>query len=100
MILYKFNPQNNSTQEIQIGSHIGGVSWSPNKKLVSYIVYSNSDDSNSGKLYIKNLNTNQELEVASNIQYGTTSWSPSGDKLIFTTWDDEYRTSNIVELKN
>ncbi|GIO37107.1 hypothetical protein J41TS12_19680 [Paenibacillus antibioticophila] len=81
------------------GTEISGVSISPDQTLVAYQL-TESDDPSSKGIYLLDLDTGESVKVGDNIEYATTSWSPSGDKLAYSSWDGEQRNSTIVQVSH
>ncbi|MBD2867098.1 TolB-like translocation protein [Paenibacillus arenilitoris] len=86
------------TAAIAEGTELGGVSWSPDQRLIAYTL---KDDSSSGAvnaLYVYDLLAGESTRIAVNIAHAATAWSPSADALAYTEWNGEESTASIVHL--
>ncbi|MDF2511094.1 MAG: hypothetical protein K0S04_960 [Herbinix sp.] len=90
----------NNQKIIAEGAELGGVSWSPDQRMIAYNLKGAENSTAVNGLYIYDLLTAETNQIAVDIQYATTSWSPSGEKLIFTEWNGEQQNSSIVYLKS
>lgn len=77
------------------GTEIGGVSWSPDQRMIAYTM---KDNSMVNGLNIHDMLTGESYQIAVNIQNSVTNWSPSGDKLVYSEWNGEQYTSSVVYL--
>lgn len=80
------------------GVELGGVSWSPDQRLIAYSLQENENDTTDGDLYIYDSLTGTATQVAANISNAVTCWSPSGEKLAYTQWDGKQYNSSVVSL--
>ncbi len=81
------------------GTELDGVSWSPDQRMIAYNLKSEVNSTSVNGLYIYDMLTGEATQIAVDIQYLSTSWSPSGEELAFTEWDGTKYNSSIVYLK-
>ncbi len=81
------------------GTELGGVSWSPDQRMVAYHRKGTDNNTTVNGLYIYDMLTAESSQIAVNIQNATTSWSPSSEKLAYAEWNGEQYNSSIVYLK-
>lgn len=86
--------------KIAEGTYIGGVSWSADKRMFAYNVKNVGTSAAVNGLYVYDILTGKANQIAVDIQNASTSWSPLGDKLMYTQWNDEAYDSCIVYLKS
>lgn len=77
------------------GTEISGVSWSPDQRMIAYMM---KDNSMVNGLYIYDMLTGESQQIAVDIQNASTNWSPSGEKLTFSEWNGEKFNSSVVHL--
>ena len=98
MALYKYDFKKGIQTKLAEGINIEGISWSPSGERIAYIMVSDDDMMSGGNLYVQDLVTNQTEQIAEEIEYGTTLWDTTGERLVFTLWDGENRNSRIVNF--
>ncbi|MDR7855175.1 hypothetical protein [Tissierella sp.] len=81
------------------GTEIGGVSWSPDQGMIAYNLKGNTNNTIVNGLNVYDMLTDESTQIAVDIQNAITSWSPSGEKLVYAEWDGEQYNSSIVYLK-
>ncbi len=93
------NADGSDKKIIAEGTELGGVSWSQDQRMIAYSLKSVVNGSAVSGLYIYDMLTDESSQIAVDIQNViSTSWSPSGEKLIYS-WNSEQFNSNIVYLK-
>ncbi|MBW7452832.1 TolB family protein [Paenibacillus sepulcri] len=80
------------------GTELGGVSWSPDQRMIAYSLNANVNGTAVNGLYLYDLLTDKSTQIADDIENLTTSWSPSGRELAFTEWSGDRYSSSIVHL--
>ncbi|GAB6087174.1 TolB family protein [Alkaliphilus crotonatoxidans] len=80
------------------GAELEGVSWSPDQRMIAYKLKADVNGRTVDGLYIHDLLTGDSTQIAVDIQYLSTSWSPSGKELVYTEWDGKQYNSSIVYL--
>ena len=80
------------------GNEINGVSWSPNQRLIAYYQVPEVNSPSFGSVYIYDVMTSEITQIVDDIQYPTTNWSPSGNKLVYSQWDGIKHSSSVVHL--
>ncbi|MBH5320283.1 PD40 domain-containing protein [Paenibacillus sp. GSMTC-2017] len=91
------NGENQKT--ITEGTVIGGVSWSPDQRMISYTQEAAVNGVTVKGLYIYDMLTGKSTQIAVDIENAETSWSPSGKTLVYTEKNDNQFNSAIVHLK-
>ena len=90
----------NNQVKIAEGTDIGGVSWSEDQRMIAYNVKSTGTNAKVNGLYVYDILTAKATQIAVDIQNASTSWSPKGDKLMYTQWNGEVYDSSIVYLNS
>ena len=81
------------------GAELDGVSWSPDQRMIAYNLKADVSSRSVNGLYIYDMLTGESTQIAVDIQYLSTSWSPSSEKLVYTEWNGTKYKSSIVYLK-
>lgn len=97
MILCDADGGNQKT--IAEGTELGGVSWSPDQRLIAYSQKADVNGTTVKGLYLYDMLTGKSTQLAVDIENAATSWSPSGKTLVYTEWNNNQYNSNIVHLK-
>ncbi|WFA09301.1 hypothetical protein [Tissierella sp. Yu-01] len=98
MIICDTDGSNQKT--IAEGEEIEGVSWSPDNQMVAYNLQSTVNNTTVNDLYIYDVLAAESTQLETDIQnVVSSSWSPTGDKLVYVEWDGEQYTSSVVYLK-
>lgn len=77
---------------------IGGISWSPDQRMIAYMIKENEEDA-AGDLYVYDISTNKATQLETDVENTSTCWSPSGKELAYTQWDGKKYSSSIVYLE-
>lgn len=77
---------------------IGGVSWSPDQRMIAYSMKEDGSSSNISGLYLYDMLTGNSTQIGVDIWNVATSWSPSGEELSCIQWDGKQYNSSIVYL--
>ncbi len=93
------NADGSDKKIIAEGTELGGVSWSQDQRMLAYNLKSVVNGSAVAGLYIYDMLTDEASQIAVDIQNAATSWSPSGEKLVYSEWNGEQYNSSIVTLK-
>lgn len=81
------------------GVEIGGVSWSPDQRMIAYNLKSDENSTAASSLLVYDIPTGKAAQLAVDMEYQSSCWSPSGKKLACTSWDGGQYNSSIVYLK-
>lgn len=97
MILCDANGDNRKT--ITEGTELGGVSWSPDQRMIAYRLKGDVNGTTVKGLYLYDMLSDETTQLAVDIENAETSWSPSGKELVYTEWNGKQSKSSIVYLK-
>ncbi|MEK5495500.1 hypothetical protein MKZ24_32850 [Paenibacillus sp. FSL R7-0297] len=81
------------------GAELGGISWSPDQRMIAYSMSADGNGTASAALYVYDLESGKPAKVADDTGNLTTSWSPSGKQLAYTEWSGDESSSSVVQLK-
>lgn len=81
------------------GVELGGVSWSPDQRLVAYSMKTDGSGAAVGGLYLYDMLTGKSTQIAVDIRNAVTCWSPSGEALAYAQWDGRQYNSSIISLE-
>lgn len=81
------------------GTELGGVSWSPDQRMVAYTLKEYANSSSVQALHLHDLLTNESTPIVVGVESASTYWSASGNELAYTEWDGKQSGSHIVHLK-
>ncbi|WP_169083931.1 TolB family protein [Paenibacillus sp. PL91] len=81
------------------GTELGGVSWSPDQRMIAFSEKADVNGMTVKGLYLYDMLTGKSTQLAVDIENAVTSWSPSGKTLVYTEWNGNQYNSNIVHLK-
>ncbi|MEI2397592.1 hypothetical protein [Paenibacillus phytohabitans] len=82
------------------GAELGGISWSPDQRMIAYSMSADGDGTASTALYVYDLESGKSVKVADGTGNLTTSWSPSGKQLAYTEWSGDESSSSVVQLQD
>ncbi|AIQ56409.1 hypothetical protein [Paenibacillus borealis] len=82
------------------GTELGGVSWSPDQRMIAYSTSADGNGTASAALYVYDLESGKSIKVADATGNLTSSWSPSGKQLAYTEWSGDQSSSSVVQLKD
>lgn len=82
------------------GAELGGVSWSPDQRMIAYSMSADGSGTASTALHVNDLESGKSAKVADGTGNLTTSWSPSGRQLAYTEWSGDESSSSVVQLKD
>ncbi len=88
-----------NAKTIAEGVELGGVSWSPDQRMIAYSLKGDGSGTAVGGLYLYDMLTGKSTRIAVDISNAATCWSPSSEKLVYTQWDGKQYNSNIVSLE-
>lgn len=88
------NPKN-----ITEGAELGGVSWSPDQRMIAYSQKADANGAAVNGLYVYDMLTGESTQIVVNVAQAVTSWSPSGKELAYAEWTGSHYNSSIVTLK-
>jgi TolB protein len=92
------NLDGSSPKSIAEGAELGGVSWSPDQRMIAYSQKADANGAAVNGLYVYDLLTGESTQIAVNIGQAFTSWSPSGKELAYAEWTGSHYNSSIVTL--
>lgn len=81
------------------GADIGGVSWSDDQRMIAYSLKADVNGVTVNNLYLYDMLNGDSTQIAVNVGYSITSWSPSGKMLAYTLFDTSGSVSNIIYLQ-
>lgn len=88
-----------NARNIAEGVELGGVSWSPDQRMIAYSLKEDGNSTAVGGLYVYDMLTGKSTRIAVDVSNASTCWSPSGEKLVYTQWNGTQDNSNIVSLE-
>jgi TolB protein len=83
---------------VAAGAEIGGVSWSPDQRMIAYTVKSGGNDGAGNGLYVYDLLTGKSTALAVDITQASTVWSPSSNALAVTEYKDNVYNARVLQL--
>ena len=83
---------------IDEGQEISAVSWSPDQRMIAYQLKNDADGRSTSGLYVHDMLTGETSQIAVDVEPYSTTWSPSGEELVFTEFDGSSYSSSIVYL--
>lgn len=96
--LFVADAEGNILRTVAEGAEITGASWSPNQMMIAYQLSNVINGVDSSGLYIYDVLAGDSARIAVNFSAAEMSWSPSGNKLAVTQYDDGYYNSSIIYL--
>ncbi|MFT4104736.1 MAG: hypothetical protein QM657_03165 [Lacrimispora sp.] len=88
-----------NVKTIAEGIELGGISWSPDQRMIAYSVMGEESSTGAGILYIYDMLTDESVQAAADAGAVVTCWSPSGEELVYSQWDGKQYHSSIVYLE-
>ena len=98
LLLYEMESGKQTT--IAEGTEINSVSWSSDQRMIAYTIKSDETNATVNGLYVYDMLSTKATQIAVDIENAFTSWSPMGDKLMFSQWKGEEYESSIVFLNS
>lgn len=89
----------NIKSTIAEGSDVTGVSWSPNQQMIAYQLESVIDGGKNSDLYLYDVSTEKNMQIAQNVGHAKVKWSPSGKNIAVTELNERTYNSRIIYLK-
>ncbi|MHA7967447.1 TolB family protein [Paenibacillus sp. CAU 1782] len=86
-------------KRIAEGAELGGVSWSPDQRMIAYSQKADGNATAASTLYVYDMLTGESTPIAVDVGQASTSWSPSGKELAYAEWTGSQYNSSIVTLK-
>ena len=80
------------------GTDISSISWSPDQRRIAYAIKFDGTNATMNGLYAYDMLSAKPTQIAPEIQDAFTSWSPLGDKLMYSEWNGEEYESSIIYL--
>lgn len=93
------NRDGSNAKTIAEGVELGGVSWSPDQRMIAYTMKGDGSGAAVSSLHLYDMLTGKSTQIAVDILNASTCWSPSGDELVYTQWDGKQFSSSIVYLE-
>lgn len=90
----------NNLKKIAEGVELGGISWSPDQRMIAYSMKGEENGASVSGLYVHDLLAGESTPIAVDIPNAITCWSPTGEQLAYAWWDGEQYNSSIVYLKS
>ncbi|WP_059051581.1 TolB family protein [Paenibacillus senegalimassiliensis] len=87
-------------KKIAEGVELGGISWSPDQRMIAYSMKGEENGASVSGLYVHDLLAGESTSIAVDVTNALTCWSPTGEQLVYTWWDGEQYNSSIVYLKS
>ncbi len=81
------------------GAELGGVSWSPDQRMIAYNRKGDGNGTMVGGLHLYDMLTGKSTQIAVDTSNAITCWGPSGEELAYTQWDGKQYNSSIVYLE-
>lgn len=98
-ILLLCDRNGSNVKTIAEGVELGGVSWSPDQRMIAYSMKGDGSGTADSGLYLYDMLTGKSTRIAVDILNAATCWSPSGEELVYTQWDGKQYNSSIVYLE-
>ncbi len=97
MTLLLCNADGSIVKTIAEGSELGGISWSQDQKMAAFSM--NSEGATpAGALYLYDMVTGNQTQLAVDVKNAMTQFSPSGKELAYAEWDGKQYNSSIIYL--
>lgn len=87
-------------KKIAEGVELGGISWSPDQRMIAYSMKGEENGASVSGLYVHDLLAGKSTQIAVDITNVITCWSPAGEQLAYALWDGEQYNSSIVYLES
>lgn len=89
-----------NAKTIAEGAELGGISWSPDQRLIAYSMRAEANGATVKGMYVHDLLSGEATRIAADVENApSSSWSPSGDKLSYSVWNGSSYDSSVVELQ-
>ncbi|HBR01838.1 MAG TPA: hypothetical protein DD738_04435 [Ruminiclostridium sp.] len=88
-----------NVKTIAEGIELGGISWSPDQRMIAYNIKGDGSSTGVSILYIYDMLTGKSTQIAVDVGTVITCWSPSGEELVYSRWDGKQYHSSIVYLE-
>ncbi len=75
------DPEGNILRTVAEGTDVTGVSWSPDGQMIAYRLETIANGTVRSGLYLYDLMAGSSVQIAVDIGYAETSWSPSGKQI-------------------
>lgn len=83
---------------IAAGTELSGISWSPDQRIIAFGLKADVSGATVKGLHLYDMLTDKSTRIAVDVEPITTSWSPSGERLVYTEWNAKPYRSGIVEI--
>lgn len=97
-ILMLYSAEGGNIMTIAEGAELGGVSWSPDQLMAAYTMKADENGAAANGLYVFNMLTGENTQIAVGVGSASTCWSPSGKELAYAVWDGNGYSSSIIHL--
>ncbi len=84
---------------IDEGQEISAVSFSPDQRMIAYHLKNDASGRSTSGLYVHDLLTGETSQIAVDVEPYSTTWSPSGEELVFSEYDGISYHCSIVYLE-
>ncbi|WOO38075.1 hypothetical protein R2R35_06120 [Anaerocolumna sp. AGMB13020] len=81
------------------GTELGGVSWSPDQRLIAYNLQADVNGSSAKGLYVYDVLTGTSTQIAVDTENAITAFGPTGKELFFSEYNGTQWNSSIIYLK-
>jgi TolB protein len=98
MTLLLSDTDGNNQKTIAEGTELGGVSWSADQRMIAYNRKADANGTTTKGLYVFDMLSGKSTQLAVDVDIATTTWSPSGEALVYTQWDGKQYNSSIIHL--
>lgn len=89
----------NNQKAIAEGTELGGISWSPDQRLIAYNLQADVNGSSAKGLYIYDVLTGTSTQIAVDTENAITAFGPTGKELFFSEYNGTQWNSSIIYLK-
>lgn len=93
------NADGSNPKTIAEGTELGGVSWSPDQRLIAYNLQADINGSSAKGLYIYDVLTGTSTQIAVDTENAVTAFSPTGKELFLSEYNGTQWNSSIIYLK-
>lgn len=80
------------------GAEIGGVSWSPDQRMLAYTLKAAGNGATGNGLYVYDFLTGKSTALAVDITQASTTWNPSSTAIAVTEYKDNAYNAKVVHL--
>lgn len=81
------------------GTELGGVSWSPDQRLIAYNLQADVNGSSAKGLYVYDVLTGTSTQIAVDTENAVTAFGPTGKELFISEYNGTQWNSSIIYLK-